>query len=383
MTEHNILVSSMWLGLTLAPTQKRYDAFLNRARPAFARLIESILLHDKVVVPTDDYLSLTAIVDVLGERAAIALMESGALSFLRPRGFLTYVGGGGGVLEANFPFRGDGTDATAVGADIPEAVSWALSGLTKRPDDLVGRLAVENSTEVNLSKLRTEVANAAYSDFRLLPGCCSIDPARIPGLTGKSVKILGGQSATSVNGHAEVVLALATAHLELRLMAGAAANDSATVTPIGHALRARQLRLGGTEESFAHLRELADVPDIAEAVLAKQINIETLTKLRASRAGSAFRAWFHDHSLGDSTDVARAYIDLLSKIPAGQTVAAKILRYVVTTGLGFIPFVGGALGAAASAIDDFVVDKLTECSQPKFFIDELKLLGSEVRKNAA
>jgi hypothetical protein len=114
----------------LLPPRSATTPFCLGARPAFARLIESILLHDKAVVPTEDFLSLTAIVDVLGDRAAIALMESGALSFLRVRGFLTYVGGGGGLLDASFPFKGDGSDATAVGADIPDAIHWALAGLT-------------------------------------------------------------------------------------------------------------------------------------------------------------------------------------------------------------------------------------------------------------
>jgi hypothetical protein len=247
----------------------------------------------------------------------------------------------------------------------------------------VAQLAVEHSAEVSVSALCAEIASTVYSDFHLLPTSSSIDPAKIPGLTSKDVRILGGQNATLATGHAEIVLALATANLELRLMAEAVASDSATVTPIGHALRARELRAGTTQESFARLRELADVPDVAEAVLTKHISIEALTKLRESPAGYAFRTWFRKHCTGDSADVARAYIDLLSRVPPAQTVAAKILRYVVTTGLGFIPVVGGALGAVASAIDDFAVDRVAERFQPKFFIDELKLLSFEVPKNAA
>jgi len=363
----------MWVGLSFAPTQERYNAFLGRARPAFATLIESILLQDAVTIPTNDYLTLTAILDVLGERATIALIETGVLRFLRLKGALAYVGGGGGVVDISFPFKGDGTDASAIGADLPDAVRWALAGLIAKPDAKVAELVIRHSSEIELAALREPIATATYSDFLELPFNRGKDPARLPGVSSKTVRILGGQEGGSVTDDIGTVLALATANLELHLMSVADTGDSATSTPIGHALKARELR-SGQGKSFATLRELAGVPDVAEAVLQKQLDLLSLLDLRRTSSAEQFRAWFHDNCAGDPVTTAKAYIDLLSHVPKLQTRTAKILRFLITTGLGLIPVVGAALGTAASAVDAFAVDNISQRNSPKFFIEQLKQL---------
>ncbi len=334
----------MWVGLNFAATQDRYNGFLARARPAFAQFIESWLLHDIVVVPTDDYLTLTAIVDCLGDRATIALLESGILRFLRIRGTLGYVGGGGGVVGVSFPFKGDGTDASAVGAEVPDAVTWALRGLRVKPDLEVAKQAVQHTTELDLSIYKDGLATAAYDDFRQLPFGKELDPRCLPGVTNKQVQILGGQDLSDTNDMIQVVLALATANLELRLMAESSSTDNATTTPIGHALRAREIRLGQPHQAFGELRQLTEVPDIAEAVLSRKLSVDALLELRNSMAGAAFRSWFHLNCAQDPSKTTRAYIDLLSAVPTAQKKPVKALRFLITTALGFIPIVGGLVG---------------------------------------
>jgi len=130
--DHTLMAASMRAGLNFAPPQKRYDDFMSRARPAFTALIESALLHDVITVPTEDYINLTAIVDVLGDRAAIRLMESGVLRFLRVRGALAYAGGGKGIVDVSFPFNGAKSANSAIGADVPDAIRWALNGTSLR-----------------------------------------------------------------------------------------------------------------------------------------------------------------------------------------------------------------------------------------------------------
>lgn len=376
---HRLLAADMWVGLSFAPTQERYNAFLARARPAFTNLLEGIVLQDSLTIPTSDYLTLTSIVDVLGDRAAISLMESGVLQFLRVKGALAYVGNGGGVVDISFPFKGDGTDASAIGADMPDAVRWALAGLTKKPDTKVTELAIRHSSEIELPKLREQIARATYTDFKQFPFNRAKDPARLPGVTSKTVRILGGQEAMSVTDDIGAVLALASANLELHLMSVADVRDSATSTPIGHLLKAHEIRSGHATTAFATLLELAGVPDIAESVLQKQLDLQALVDLRKTGAAEQFRTWFHENCAGEPTTTAKAYIELLSHVPKLQTKTAKILRFLITTGLGLIPVVGTVLGTAASAVDSFAVDGISQRSSPKFFIEQLKQLEQHAR----
>src|SRR5215510_11932660 len=95
--DNSLLAANLWSVYNFGNPNDRYDKFLARGRPAFKSLIESILLYDKVVIPTQDFLSLAILVGVLGERAILDMLESDRIKFLRLKGALTYVGNGGGI----------------------------------------------------------------------------------------------------------------------------------------------------------------------------------------------------------------------------------------------------------------------------------------------
>jgi len=261
---------------------------------------------------------------------------------------------------------------------------WALSNLIVKPDPKVAQLATQHSSEIELPPLWEKIAQAAYSDFAQLPIGKDKDASRLAGVADLEVRILGGQESHSVKDEIEAVLALATANLELELMAASKSRDSATSTPIGHALRARQIRVGRPHEAFGSLRELVGIPDVAEAVLQKQLGLDVLIKLRESSSGRSFRGWFHENCAGDPGNTAKAYIDLLAQVPKIQSMPAKVVRFLITTALGLIPglgpIIGAAIGAAASAADSFAVDSLAQRRSPKFFVQQLKQLEDEIAK---
>ncbi len=157
-----IFAADLWPVFNFADPNVRYDGYLSRGRPALKGLIDSVLLHDEIVVPTQDFMAATVLVGVLGEDAVRTLLEAGCLRFLRVRGALAYVGNGGGIKSYEM--------TTAAGAAAPfmapveEAVSWALAGLKEQPQDVntLRRQILEVTSEKSVAPLAEEVRHETY-----------------------------------------------------------------------------------------------------------------------------------------------------------------------------------------------------------------------------
>jgi len=104
---------------------------------------------------------------------------------------------------------------------------------------------------------------------------------------------------------------------------------------------------------------VSGLPDIEKAVLEKRMDLPRLLEIRQSQTCADFREWlwsidsFTDKELEDR-------IDSLSQKFSGyiNSRTGKAIRWVATTGLGFIPGIGPFIGTATSAIDSFLMDKL-------------------------
>jgi hypothetical protein len=111
----------MWAVFNFADPNTRYQSFLQNGKPRFTHLLDGLLLYDQLVVPTQDFLSLTLLVGVLGERAVIELLEACDLRFIRLRGSISYIGNGGGLQP--FEMLNDNRQPTACFADDADAVT--------------------------------------------------------------------------------------------------------------------------------------------------------------------------------------------------------------------------------------------------------------------
>jgi hypothetical protein len=138
-------------------------------------------------------------------------------------------------------------------------------------------------------------------------------------------------------------------------------------------------KLGGDTASqlFASLRAIADIPDIGEGVLANQIPIDLVIKMRNTQDGKAFRKWFHDNCRSDPAVVAREYCKLLRDLPKSESLPARVLRFILTSAVGAIPGIGAFLGPAAGAVDSFFLQKWLRGSSPKFFIEKLSQIQAK------
>jgi hypothetical protein len=198
------------------------------------------------------------------------------------------------------------------------------------------------------------------------------------GITPNDVRVYGGLDSDTPMPKDEVdsYLLLNNTNLEIKLMELSNCGNMTTANPIGHVLKAKfESQENSVKNSLVVLKEIAEIPDFARSVLDKQISFKDLLNIKNSKNGEEFRTWFHNNCNGDDKIIAKEYIKMLEKTPKVASLPSKILRYVVTTGIGFIPIVGPLLGASSGFIDSFFIEKWGPGHSPKFFINNLKQLS--------
>src|SRR3989338_844782 len=142
----------MWAVFNYGDPNERYQRFLKRGHPAFKLLIDGVLLYDEIVIPTQDFMSLTILVGVLGERTVLDLLEAGCLRFLRLKGALSYIGNGGGIKA--YDISSDEDQPLAFCAPIDTAVAWSLDGLSEKPKDpQLPRMVLQATEEVGIGSI--------------------------------------------------------------------------------------------------------------------------------------------------------------------------------------------------------------------------------------
>lgn len=385
-----ILATNMWAMYNFGDPNIRYQRFLSNGRPAFKSFIESILLYDSVVVPTQDFLSLTILLGVLGESTLLDLIHANSLKFLRVKGAFCYIGNGGGIKSYEIFSKPDNPSPFC--APLEEAVFWAIDGLSEKYKDPTLLKAVLNATsEVEMRVLYEVMRHETYMDIlnstylRNLFAIRNKYMDRLAGIGPKQVRIYGGTDSDSWKGdEIDMVLLLASTNLELYLMNDAKCEDMITSNPIGHVLKAKAKRCNVDQangEAFTFLQQITNVPDIGEGALTKQVDVKDLLKIKNSKNGTDFRKWFHSYCRGDTKSISKEYINLLKQVPKINSLPVRIMRFILTAGIGTIPMAGSLLGTAVSAVDSFFIERWLRGSSPKFFIEDLKQVLSPAKKH--
>jgi len=128
------------------------------------------------------------------------------------------------------------------------------------------------------------------------------------------------------------------------------------------------LNPNAAEKQFERVIELADVPDFRPG---QRVDVERLLKARESAECREFREWLSSADSMNDEQIKEMVASIRSKIAslAGST-TGKVLRFATTTGVGLIPVVGPIAGAAAGAIDSFLVDRVLPKSGVVAFLSE-------------
>jgi hypothetical protein len=365
--ERRVLAANAWAEFNYSASCS-YQAFITHGRETLKFLVESVIIHDRIILPTENYVVVTALVRVLGQRAVIELLEAGLLRFIRVPAHFAYFPEGRGLVYGAMPFFGK--SPPSLRADVLADVKWAFEGING-VDPALPRLVVDVSEDLDLSGISDNIIERTYEDFRQLHLADGLDPEHLP-LDPMSFVTSHGSASTRTDEPIPRLLAMATANLEMQMMTHAATLDLATSTPIGHALLAYERRSGMSRDKFATFRQLTGIPDIGELAIGNTAVVSKLLRLRESTAGSQFRAWFHESCAADPIAAARAYVDLLHAVPKVRSTAAKVVRLLITNGVGLLPIVGPIVSLLAGVTDTFVVDRIAERNSATFFVDQVR-----------
>jgi hypothetical protein len=121
------------------------------------------------------------------------------------------------------------------------------------------------------------------------------------------------------------------------------------------------------ESSFQRVIAIAGLPDFAEG--AAKIDVDKLLQVRDSNEAREFRDWLGQIGEASDREIYERVAGLRAR--AGLVVGsgpAKVLRFLVTTGLSLIPH-AVLPGLALCAADQFLVDKLLPKSGAAAFIN--------------
>ncbi|MFH0343689.1 MAG: hypothetical protein ACHBNF_16545 [Chromatiales bacterium] len=365
------------------------------AQPANrAHFGSQLLLYEQVIIPTNDFAIVPALLQWMGQKHFEAALDCGAISFLRRLGLLGYAGNGNGI--SSFIVK-DTTDKPflwwqkALFGELAEAVELQLvhnvPSLTKRERDSLLQHVVAHSQPVTYDNdfFLKNIVQESYADIRDTPKLATyvtqlvarashplgqpIALERLAGVAPDALQLAGDGEVLSA---ADLVVRVAETNMEIVLADFAGGADLHVPMGADAILRHKLLRSGSTAvalEGFARLLELNGIPDIRVAVESGAISLPEIWKLRQRRVARRFREWLADAA--SSRDVERLYVESLGRTSLVQSLPARVVRFALTTAVGAANPVAGV---AVSVIDSFFVDKYLAGYRPKLMLDEIRKL---------
>ena len=360
------------------------DRYVGRQNSVVRSLCDQLLLHDQILIPTQDYLTAAGLVRILGERSVLILLEEERIRFLRLRGAFGYVRGTGP----------DGRLVTFISPNVANSVPidqsiaaglGVIKGEYTEHDRLTKRL-VSSSHQIELQSVVDATHVDTYADLSQtalwkekyrLP---NPELLALPGAEKMGVRVIGPGTDVSKN-IIDACLALGLMNIELYLAKQFECESISTGSPIGDCISLKIPRLAGTDVPDAKLWNFLDVtgvPDISGPLLADREEMKKFIKLTRGGDATAFRQWFHVNAKLTDKEILKAYIEVLHQTPWVQGKSGRILRIAASLGLGAIGL-GWVVDAAASAIDSFVVDKVVRGKGAKFFIEKLRNFSGRIR----
>lgn len=352
------------------------NRYLNRRIVVQRSLLEELVLHDQIFIPTPDYLTADGLILIAGERAVLDLLESDRIRFIRTRSTLCFVRGTG--KEGGLAVFGDPKMKKPQDAEIPEAVCAGLNVIhgqlkeRKRLEDLL----VRQSTDIETSEILQAVRKEAIADFRRSStwrwrfDFPNPELLVLPGLKKMQVKVIG-MDPDPLGNPVDTLLSLVMYNADFYLGSKFDCISTSPFFPIGDIIRLKTLRAVGQPEALWKLFEMNSIPDFSVVDLSQYDTFKALHKVTLGRKAESFRRWFHSRESWDEGDILKEYLSIIQDVPWTRSLPTRILRFITTTGLGFIP----GIGQAASFIDAFVFDRIFQKGSPKFFIDDLRQLA--------
>lgn len=346
-------------------------------------LCEQLLLHDQIIIPTNDYLTAAGLIALFGERTVIDLLESDQLRFIRLRGLFGYVRGSGrdGSITTFEDPKAQRPQDSPIESSIAAGLNAIQLPLTERSK--LANLLAEKSHPMELSQVLRTVRDNAYADLRHTPlwndAYTFHKPGllKLPGMQKNQVRVLGPTTDASGN-PVDALLALTLTNIELYLSKQFSCISMSTGSPVGDCIELKLSQLKRDHPARSRLwsfLEVTNVPNLAAVTLADPTRFADLLKLTQSRNARIFREWFHQMAPLEEKEVYAHYIDLLHDVPWAQTAPVKALRFAISLGLDSAD---PALGKVTSVLDTFLLDRLLRGNSAKYFIEDLRTFSGKL-----
>jgi hypothetical protein len=360
-----------------------------------AHLASQLLLYEHVVIPTNDFAIISALINWMGLEEFEEALDNSTFSFLRRRA-LGYSGNGVGLIEFLIESDPQNLDwwRRAVHAELPEAIELQLlNDGSKLPKRDVARLVpkivhVSKTVEYKNNEFFMEhIVNESYKDIRDTPELCasmeqlarsvgnppnqSIIASRVPGIAANRLEVAGDGP---VRNPADLVVRVAETNIEMYLAEVAGGTDL-HVSKGAEKLLYQKIRRAGSPpvktEGFSRLLEITNIPDVRVAVASRAITLRQIMKVRRSRRGRLFREWLVKADATTVQDLERQYRESVEQISVMESVPIRVIRVGLLTELGFPhPFIA----AGAAVADSLFTEKYIRGYRPKLMFDELRKL---------
>jgi hypothetical protein len=365
---------------------KHFDRYVDRRVSIGQSICDQLLLHDQILIPTQDYATLAGLIRIFGEHNVLALLGEERLSFVRLRGFFGYI-------------RGEGPDGRLVGMEDPSRMLPNSSPIQQSIEAGLGLVeegtvefkrlrnaAFACTTELELGAVVDAVHRDAYADlsqsslWKVDYEFPNPDLLALPGMEKMQVRVIGPGIDVSTN-IVDQCLALGLMNVELYLANRFDCASSATGSPIDDCISLKLPRLTNNQprsQELWNFLDFSNIPNISEPLLAERDEMAKFIKLTRSRDAQEFRRWFHESAPLTERDFVKAYIELLRDTPQIQGLGGRALRMAASVGLSALGL-GLVSDAVASAIDNFVIDKFVRRRGTKFFLEEFRKFSGKIK----
>ncbi|CAN5438488.1 hypothetical protein BH10PSE6_BH10PSE6_24710 [soil metagenome] len=363
------------------------ERYVKRQTDVVRSLSDQLLLHDQILIPTQDYLTAAGLVRILGEHNVLKLLEEDRLRFVRMRGAFGYARGTG--LDGRLVAFNDPTNRLAASSSIRASIEAGVGAIKTELHDRnrLLQLLHAQSVELELSSVVDATHRDAYADlsqtvlWKKQYRNRNPDLLELPRVPKMGVRVLGPTTDVS-NSAVDACLALGLMNIELYLAKQYDCASSSTGSPIGDCVSLKIPRLmhhRGARPALWNFLEVTAVPDISGPLLANSAEMTKFIDLTSRADAQAFRQWFHDNAHLTDKELLKAYINVLHDTPWIQSKVGRALRMVTSLAIGGIGEF--ALEAAASVVDSFVVDKFARSRNAKFFMEDFRKFSGRIKSS--
>ncbi len=373
-------------------------------------LLEDILLFEHVIVDSLDLAEIGALVRAFGPGAVVDLLKAGCVSFTRDALFLGVSGSNHLPPRSGVEFRHGAIAVGSVGVveeDRRAAIHDAMAGIAK--DAGVSGKARTRLTGA-IARCLAPVPRDEYAGF-LCAGTVQ-DLSSRPDLVTMATKLaLRRSRGIDVPLHElsvrlepiEPNVFLPQSNLETFGLDAAATHE--TVQNAIHAVGGRTRRIADMKfhrcvtgfepddlplfeekldfiersvspdskrTEFRRVIEVGGLPSLRQAVRDRSLKLDRLIEIRESEPCREFRRFLATSDEVSDKDVKEMADSFRAKVGAFvATEPGKVLRFVATTAIGFLPGAAQALGLLAGAADAFLLDRLVKSSGPAAFLSAM------------